>query len=94
MEKIGVIGAGIMGSGIAQVAAQSGFHVSMVDAEEKFIRRAFGSIEGGLGRFVEAGKITNDQKDEIIERIEGTVDLKEAMELKKRVFRDIDDILS
>ena len=46
-----------MGSGIAQVAAQSGFHLSMVDAEEKFIRRAFGSIESSLGRFVEAERL-------------------------------------
>lgn len=106
VEKIGVMGTGIMGSGIAQVAAQSGFHVSMVDLEDKFIWRAFDTIKSSLGRFVKAGKITEDQKDETIGRIEGTVDLKEAikdadvvieavleeMELKKRVFKDMDDL--
>jgi 3-hydroxybutyryl-CoA dehydrogenase len=105
IKKIGVIGTGIMGSGIAQVAAQAGFTVFMVDVENKFIQNAFDVIKNSLERFVKAGKITENQKDEIIRRIEGTVDLKDAvkdadiiieatpeeMDLKKRVFKELDE---
>jgi 3-hydroxybutyryl-CoA dehydrogenase len=105
VNKIGVIGAGIMGSGIAQVAAQAGYEVIMRDVEQKYIDRAFDTINKSLGMMREKGKISSDQMNQIVGRIKSTLDLKEAakeaelvieavpedMELKKQVFKDLDE---
>jgi len=77
----------------------------MVDVENKYIQNAFNVIKNSLERFVKAGKITENQKNEIIGRIRGTNDLKDAvkdadivieaipeeMDLKKRVFKELDE---
>jgi 3-hydroxybutyryl-CoA dehydrogenase len=64
-----VIGAGTMGNGIAQVFAQSGFDVCLVDVAQPMLDRARGTIEKSLGRFVEKGKLTAADRDAILGRL-------------------------
>jgi len=104
IEKIGVIGAGIMGSGIVQVAAQGGYKVTMRDVEDKFIEHAFDTIRKSLGLMKEKGKITAEEVDKILARIKGTLKIEEAtenagliieaipedLELKKQLFKNLD----
>ncbi|MBW2136107.1 MAG: 3-hydroxyacyl-CoA dehydrogenase family protein [Deltaproteobacteria bacterium] len=105
IEKIGVVGAGTMGNGIAQVAAQIGCSVVMRDIEDGFVEKGMANIEKFLTKSVEKGKIQAKEKDEIIGRIKGTTemaDLKdvdfvveaviEDLELKKRVFAELDEL--
>ncbi len=105
IKKIGVVGAGTMGSGIAQVCAMQGFEVILRDIDEKFIRNGINNIEKSLNKFVEKGKITADEKIKIMGRIKTTVNLEgladvdlvieaivENAELKKALFRDLSTI--
>ena len=75
MTTIGVIGAGTMGNGIAQVFAQSGFTVKLHDAAPAAIDRARATIEKSLGKFVEKGKLTADERDGALGRLDGTPSL-------------------
>jgi 3-hydroxybutyryl-CoA dehydrogenase len=105
IKTIGVLGAGSMGNGIAQVAAQSGYNVVMRDVEDKLVDRALKGIDKFLSKSVEKGKITADDKSATMGRIKGTTkmeDLKDAdlvvevvfeeMELKKKVFKELDEL--
>lgn len=106
IKKVGVVGAGLMGSGIAQACAQAGFQVAMQDVETCILESGFDAIRKSLQRFVKAGKIKPEETDGIIGRIQGTVDLGDAMkdvnlvieavpeemELKKRVFAELDGL--
>jgi 3-hydroxybutyryl-CoA dehydrogenase len=69
IQRIGVIGAGTMGNGIAQVFTQSGLDVRLVDAAMPALDRARGTIEKSLGRFVEKGKMTADARDASLSRL-------------------------
>src|SRR5262245_6042985 len=69
IKTVGVIGAGTMGNGIAQVFAQSGFTVLLVDVAEPMLDRARGTIEKSLARFVEKGKLTAAGRDEVLGRL-------------------------
>jgi 3-hydroxybutyryl-CoA dehydrogenase len=104
IKLIGVLGAGSMGNGIAQVAAQAGYQVIMRDIEDRFVQNGLKAIEKFLTKSVEKGKMTDDQKKGILNRIKGTTrmeDLKdvdfvieavfEDLELKKSVFRQLDE---
>jgi len=106
IKKIGVVGAGTMGSGIAQVAAQIGCDVVMRDVEERFVEKGLKGIDSFLSKSVEKGKLSQEQKDQILGRIKGTTlmaDLKdcdfvveaviEDMDLKKSVFKELDELL-
>jgi len=106
IKTIGVVGAGSMGSGIAQIAAAAGYNVIMLDVEEKFITRGQGGIDKFLAKSVEKGKMTADAKSALLGRIKGTTkmaDLKdvdyvveavfEDIELKKKVFKELDALL-
>jgi 3-hydroxybutyryl-CoA dehydrogenase len=79
-EKITVIGAGTMGAGIAQVVAEAGFTVSLVDTEQAFIDRGIGNIRKFIGKKVEKGKLSQVQHDDIFKRLTGTTDMKTAVE--------------
>ncbi len=105
IKRIGVVGAGAMGNGIAQVAAQIGCDVVMRDIEMKFVEGGMKKIEGFLSRSVEKGKMDTKEKDTIIGRIRGTTDMDdlnevdfvveavlEDMDLKKRVFKELDEL--
>jgi 3-hydroxybutyryl-CoA dehydrogenase len=75
IRRIGVIGAGTMGNGIAQVFAQSGFEVSLVDAVAAALDRARSAIEKSLGKFVEKGKLTASDRDAAVGRLSTGTDV-------------------
>lgn len=78
IRTIAVIGAGQMGTGIAQVAAQSGYDVILHDIKEELVQKGKKEIEKNLGRVAEKGKITVGQKDEALRRIRTVTDLNEC----------------
>jgi 3-hydroxybutyryl-CoA dehydrogenase len=105
IKKIGIVGAGTMGNGIAQVAAQIGCEVVMRDIEDSFVERGIKSIDKFLSKSVEKGKLQADEKQKIMGRIKGTTkisDLKdvdfvveaviEDLQLKKSVFKELDSL--
>jgi 3-hydroxybutyryl-CoA dehydrogenase len=107
IKKIGVIGAGTMGNGIAQISSQIGCDVVMMDIERRFVEGGMANIDKFLSKSVEKGKITAEEKDAVMGRIKGTTDMAdlkdvdfvieaviEDLELKKRVFRQLDEIVS
>jgi len=75
IQKVGVLGCGLMGSGIAQVAAMAGFDVTVLEVEQKFLDKGFAGIEKSLAKFAERppekGGITAQQKDAIRARLKG-----------------------
>src|SRR4051812_17052650 len=75
IQKIGVVGAGTMGNGIAQVFTQAGFEVRLVDASATALERARATIEKSLGKFVEKGKLSVVDSDDALRRLETTTDL-------------------
>ena len=75
IAKVGVIGAGTMGNGIAQVAAQAGLPVVMLDINEAAIQRGMKAIAGSLERLVKKDKISATDKDAALARIAGTADI-------------------
>jgi len=78
VKKIAVLGAGLMGHGICQVAAQSGFHVWLRDVEQRFVDNGMDMIRKSLARFESKGTLTKEQVDEILDRIHPTISLEEA----------------
>lgn len=103
--KIFVLGAGTMGSGIVQAFAQSGYEVIMRDIEESFVQRGLGIISKNLGKSVQKGKITEEEKKDIISRITPTTDMSlakdadlvveaavENMSIKKKIFAELDGL--
>ncbi|MFJ7731255.1 3-hydroxybutyryl-CoA dehydrogenase [Lysinibacillus sp. NPDC097231] len=105
IQKVMVIGAGQMGSGIAQVCAQAGFDVKLNDMEQEFFERGLGVITKNLTRDVEKGRKTEDEKAAILGRISMSLDLQDAsavdiiieaavenMEVKQSIFKQIDQI--
>lgn len=105
IKKLGVVGAGAMGNGIAQVAAQIGCDVIMRDIKDEFVERGMKSIDRFLSRSVEKGKLEAAEKDAILGRVKGTTDMSqlsgadfvieavlEDLDLKKNVFNELDEI--
>jgi 3-hydroxybutyryl-CoA dehydrogenase len=106
IKKIGVLGAGTMGNGIAQVSALSGHDVVMRDIEDRFLENGMKAIEKSLTKGVEKGKLQENQKQEALSRIATTLkveDLKdvdfvieaviEDVDLKKGVFKELDELV-
>jgi len=107
IKKVCVLGAGLMGSGIAQVCAQAGYRVAMRDIEQRFVDGGMSIIKKNLAREVEKGKRTQADMDALLGRIKPTVDLKEAasdadlvveviielMEIKKKVYQELETIV-
>ncbi len=93
VKNVAVIGAGIMGHGIAQVVATAGFNVKMRDVEQRFLDQAMEKIQDSLSRFVRKGKVTQQQSDETINRIQPTLDLKEAVQDADYVIEAVPEIL-
>jgi 3-hydroxybutyryl-CoA dehydrogenase len=105
IKTIGVVGAGAMGNGIAQVAAQAGYAVVMSDIEDRFVQNGLKTIDTFLGKSVDKGKLSADDKKATLGRIKGTTkieDMKdvdfvveavlEVMDLKKKVFKQLDEV--
>jgi 3-hydroxybutyryl-CoA dehydrogenase len=78
MKKIVVIGAGTMGNGIAHTAAASGFDVTLIDVAEAFLERGMATISSNLQRGVDKGKMTADEKQQVLGRIRATSDVNAA----------------
>ncbi|WP_227373875.1 3-hydroxyacyl-CoA dehydrogenase family protein [Haladaptatus halobius] len=106
IDTIGVVGAGTMGSGIAQVAAANGFDVVMRDIERSFVENGFDAIESSLDRFVAKEELSEDEAEAVVSRIAGTTNLAdladcdlvveaavEDMAIKQDIFADLDDVL-
>ncbi len=106
IKSISVMGAGVMGRGIAQVAAQAGISVTLRDIKEEFVQRGIKNIEQFMDQGIKRGKLTEEQKKETLARIKGVTDLTEAvegvdliieaivedLEEKKRFYRELDKI--
>jgi 3-hydroxybutyryl-CoA dehydrogenase len=104
-QRVAVIGAGLMGSGIAQVAAQAGWQVVMRDITDDALSRGVDAISKSTARFVEKGRISSDDRDATLARVSTTTDLDavadadivieaifEQVEVKQEIFRDLDRI--
>ena len=72
IKKVGVLGCGLMGAGIAQVAATAGFETVVKEVSDEFIAKGFGGIEKSLAKFAEKGTITAEQQTQIRGRLSGT----------------------
>ena len=94
IKKIAVLGAGLMGNGIAHVCAQAGYEVKMRDIDQKFIDKGLALIKKNLERGLKKGKITQEEIDAIFGRIEGVLDLKEAVKDADLVIEAIPEIVS
>ncbi|KAA0546168.1 3-hydroxybutyryl-CoA dehydrogenase [Bacillus sp. BGMRC 2118] len=105
VEKIMVIGAGQMGSGIAQVCAMAGYSVYLQDLKQEFVERGLGIINKNLSRQVEKGRMDGTEKDAILARITSSTDMNNAsdvdlvieaavenMEIKSKIFAELDKI--
>ncbi len=108
VKKVCVLGAGLMGSGIAQVCAQAGYGVAMRDIEQRFVDGGMNTIRRNLARDVEKGRRKKEEAEAILGRIAPTLDLREAardadivvevvievMDVKKKVYRELEEIVT
>ncbi len=106
IEKIAILGSGVMGHGIAQVAAMSGYRISLRDIDQSFLDKAMEKVRWSLNKLVEKGKMRKEEADAALARITTFVDLKAAldgcdivieavpedMNLKKKVFVEVDKL--
>jgi len=105
IKKVGVLGCGLMGSGIAQVAATAGFETIVKEVSEDLIARGFGGIEKSLAKFAEKGTITADQQKDIRGRLSGTTSFEaladcdiiieaiiENLDDKQKTYRELDGL--
>ncbi len=104
IKRIGVIGAGLMGAGIAQVAAQSGFEVTLNDVEDRFIQNGISAIEKNLKRLSDKGKMSASEAEAVRSRIKPMLSLNDAakdvdvfieaiiekMDLKKEFYKKLE----
>jgi len=106
IKKIAVLGAGQMGSGIAQVAASTGYQVGLLDISEEVLSRGMKGIKKSLDRFVKSGKLGEEKVDEVLRAITTTTEMVEAvqgaqvvieavpedLDLKKKIFASLDGL--
>ncbi|MFP4259004.1 MAG: 3-hydroxyacyl-CoA dehydrogenase family protein [Desulfovermiculus sp.] len=105
IKTVGIVGAGAMGSGIAQLFAQNGYTVIMQDIKQDFVDRGLQFIEKNLSKLVDKEKLSSKDKDEITSRLQGTLDLNdfntvdfvveaaiEDIEVKNEIFAQLDKI--
>jgi 3-hydroxybutyryl-CoA dehydrogenase len=105
IKRVGVVGAGIMGAGIVQVCAQSGYQVVVSEINEELLQKGIGTVDHFLSRAVEKEKMTAQDKDAIMGRIKGTTDVGdfkdcdlvveaiiENLDLKKQIFQKLDEV--
>ncbi len=106
IRKVGVLGCGLMGSGIAQTCAQAGYDTVVREVEQQFIDKGFKGIEKSLGRFVEKGTLSAADRDACVGRLKGTTSLDdladcdivieaiiENAQLKKETYAQLDKIV-
>jgi 3-hydroxybutyryl-CoA dehydrogenase len=106
IKKVGVLGCGLMGSGIAQIAAQAGYETVVREVEQKFLDKGLAGIEKSLAKFVEKGKMQASDKDACMGRLKGTTNLEDLADcdivieaiienapLKKETYAALDKIV-
>src|SRR5881296_3431511 len=106
IKKVGVLGCGLMGSGIAQVAATAGYPTIIKEVADDFLKKGMSSIEKSLGKLIEKGTITADQRTDTLGRLKGTIKfddlgdcdilieaITENLELKRETYATIDKIV-
>ncbi|HNJ42106.1 MAG TPA: 3-hydroxyacyl-CoA dehydrogenase family protein [Acidobacteriota bacterium] len=104
-KKVGVLGCGLMGSGIAQVAASAGFETVVVEADQKALEKGMAGIQKSLAKFVEKGTLTAEAKDEILGRLSSSLELSaladcdiiieaiiENLPIKHEIFKKLDEL--
>ena len=104
-KKIGVVGCGLMGRGIVEVSAKTGYDVVVSEINKELLDKGMAAINQSVARAVEKGKMTEDDKNKALGKIKGTTDMKdfkdcdlvveaaiENLELKKKIFLDLDRI--
>jgi len=105
IKKVGVVGCGIMGGGIAQVCAQAGYQVVVSEINDELLNKGMAGINSILTRSVDKGRISQEDKDAVLARLKGTTNMQdfadcdlvievvpENMDLKKKMFADLDKI--
>jgi len=105
IRKVGVVGCGLMGAGIAQVCAQSGYQVVTSEINDELLNKGLASINTALTKSVDKGKLSQEDKDATLARIKGTTNTKdfadcdlmieavvENMDLKKKIFAELDKV--
>jgi 3-hydroxybutyryl-CoA dehydrogenase len=106
IKKVCVVGTGVMGNGIVQVCAQAGYDISVVDIRDDLLERGINNIKWSLSKFVEKGKLTQEQMDKVMRRIKPTTNMKEGAkeadfvieaaferaDVKKDIFGQLDEI--
>lgn len=105
IKNVGLVGCGTMGSGIAQVAAQAGYSVTVLEADEKLLQNGLSKIDAFLTKGVEKGKVSEQDKKDTLARIKGTTEYKnfnncdlaieavnENLDLKKEIFAELDKV--
>jgi len=105
IKKVGVVGCGLMGAGITQVSAQSGYEVVVSEINDELLNKGLKSLKSALGRAVEKGKMTKEEEAAVVGRIKGTTKMEdfagcdlvieaatENMNTKKKIFADLDKI--
>jgi 3-hydroxybutyryl-CoA dehydrogenase len=103
IKKVGVVGCGLMGSGIAQVCAEAGYDVIVREVSEDLLKKGLGKIESFLAKGVEKGKVTAERRAEVLGRLEGTTSLEtlagcdivievvvESLAAKREVYQALD----
>ena len=106
IKKVGVIGCGLMGSGIVEVCAKAGYEVVVSEINDKFLQNGMDRLNKSLSRAVSKGKATQEEMDAALAHVKGTTNTAdfapcdlvieaavENMELKKKIFAELDDIL-
>jgi 3-hydroxybutyryl-CoA dehydrogenase len=106
IKRVGVVGCGLMGSGIAEVCARAGYDVVVREVNDEFLQKGLSRIRESLGRAVARGKTTQEQADQALGHLTGTLELAdfsgcdlvveaavENMMLKKEIFADLDQVL-
>ncbi|MCX5996262.1 MAG: 3-hydroxybutyryl-CoA dehydrogenase [Chloroflexi bacterium] len=104
-KKVGVVGCGLMGRGIAEVSAKSGYDVVVSEINRELLDKGMAAVKGSLARAVEKGKLAQADMDKTLGKIKGTTDMMdfkdcdlvveaaiENLELKKKIFTDLDRI--
>ena len=105
IKKVGVLGCGLMGSGIAQTAAMAGFETVVREVSDEFLKKGFATIEKSLAKFAEKGTISDEQQKEIRDRLSGTTSFAdladcdiiieaiiENLEEKRKTYGELDQV--
>jgi len=105
IKKVGVVGCGLMGTGIAQVCAQSGYQVVVSEINDELLKKGMTSISSRLAKNVDKGKLSAEDRDSTLSRIKGTTNTKdfsdcdlvieaiiEKMDLKQKIFAELDKV--